>query len=1022
MLGRQPMNRLIKAAITERKVTFLLAIMIFFYGMYSYYFIPKQENPDTSSPAAQIVTIYPGATAKEVEEQVTIKIEDELSALDGIENIVSYSNPNVSVVIVTLNYEVDYDEQWARMRVLLDKIKPNLPSNVYDYQIETELTKSAGIILSLSGENYTYEQLATYANTFKSELSSVDGVSRVYVEGAPDKELQIKLHLDQLNQLPLSIKDIFDLISAQTVNIPVGELETSYGSIGVKHNLQNDQKSAYESMIVYGSSESGSMIKLSDISDIEMGYANNQHSYKHGEDNAVLVTVYFDANQNVILVGDDVRSVIDEEKEKFPAELHVNEVLFQPEEVSRSIDGFLMNLLQGIGFVVIVVLIGMGFRNAFVVSIAIPLSVTMTVVMMKLIGVDIQQMSIAALIIALGMLVDNSIVISDAIQLKLNEGLPISEACYEGTVEQATPVLTSTLTTVVAFAPLIILPGEAGEFAKSLPQVVIIALIASYIVAMLVTPALASLVFKANRTSQYEKHRLRRLFEYGLKGSMRLPKFSLFIILIILAATVYGATFLSIELFPYTDKDLIYIDVFSEKKGDLEYTQSLSEELYAILDQEEGITDINSSIGGGFPKFYLTVGVRPESADYTQTLITFDLSQTEGYNSREDFAYHLQTLLDEQLKGGFATVSLLEINQPGPSLDIRVSGDSLEEVRSVSDDIYGALLSREETINVQTDSASYRYQYLLDEDLSKMSQFGLNAYDVQLQTALAVNGMTVANLPTDKPITVVLTGDINSITDLENFSIKSSATGEKTLLKQFADISLKSELNTIKRYNRQPTVSVSANVTPGYSVGTLQGWVQDSLIPSLDTEDVQISYGGDQEIFDKYISGLLGAAGVAVVIIYIILLIQFNSLQQPLIILMTVPLSVVGSVVALLIFNQSVTFTVGLGVASLIGVVVNNAILLIEYINRERKMAHDVYNSCLNSVGRRFRPIMLSTITTVIGLVPMALSGSSFFSPMAMALMGGLIVSTLLTLIVIPLIYYQLHKREDFVKEDKITS
>jgi len=256
------MNRLIKAAITERKVTFLLAIMIFFYGMYSYYFIPKQENPDTSSPAAQIVTIYPGATAKEVEEQVTIKIEDELSALDGIENIVSYSNPNVSVVIVTLNYEVDYDEQWARMRVLLDKIKPNLPSNVYDYQIETELTKSAGIILSLSGENYTYEQLATYANTFKSELSSVDGVSRVYVEGAPDKELQIKLHLDQLNQLPLSIKDIFDLISAQTVNIPVGELETSYGSIGVKHNLQNDQKSAYESMIVYGSSESGSMIKL----------------------------------------------------------------------------------------------------------------------------------------------------------------------------------------------------------------------------------------------------------------------------------------------------------------------------------------------------------------------------------------------------------------------------------------------------------------------------------------------------------------------------------------------------------------------------------------------------------------------------------------------------------------------------------------------------------------------------------------------------------------------------------------
>lgn len=1007
------MNKLIKMAIHERKVTFLLSIMIFVFGIYAYYFIPKQENPDTSSPTAQIITVFPGATAEEVEELVTKKIEDEVATLDGIEYMTSYSNPNVSVVIVTLNYKVNYEEQWDNLRVGLDAIRPSLPSNVMDYDVNTDLTTSAGIIISLSGKDFTYEQLTEYALSYKESLEKVDGVQKITIDGSPQKDIVVKMSSDKMKSIPLSNKDVYDLLQAQNVIIPAGAIETDYGKIGIKAPAGLGDLTDIGNLILYGSQENGGIIRLKDVAELSIDYNESVQRFKQGEDNAVLITVYFSENQNVIIVGEDIRSEIDAMNKNMPQRLNVYEVLFQPEEVSKSIEGFIINLLQGIGFVILVVLIGMGFRNAIVVSVSIPLSITVTLVAMRFFNIDIQQMSIAALIIALGMLVDNSIVISDAIQIKINEGMDKLKACYEGTVEQSIPVLTSTLTTVVAFAPLIVLPGEAGEFAKSLPQVVIIALVASYIIAMLVTPAIASLVFKNTHKENRKKNYIRHFFENGLKGSLKMPKMSLFFILLILAATTYGIFFLNIELFPFADKDLIYIDVYSEKSGDINYTSDLADELRALIIDVPEIKNISTSIGGGFPKFYLTVGVKPPSDDYAQLLLEIDMGQNDRFKNRSELAYYLQNLIDENLTGGVATVNQLEINQPGPAIDIKISGPFREDVDRVAKEIYNYLLTDPSTINVQNDVASYVYRYNIEVDDDMAMSLGLNNYDIQFQTSLAVNGMVSTVVQNSgNQYNVIVKGDIETIEDLENLQVKSSALNSKAMMKQFATVGLDKELSSIKRHNRSASVSVSSNVRPGFAATELQSKIENTVLPTIDLEGVEISFGGDQEVFDKYISGLLNAAIVALVVIYIILMIQFNSMQQPLIILVTVPLSIVGSVLILLIMKQNVTFTVGLGVASLIGVVVNNAILLIEHINRERKLAFSVYDACLNSVERRFRPIMLSTTTTVIGLVPMALSNSSFFMPMALALMGGLMVSTLLTLIVIPLIYYITHRYE----------
>lgn len=1006
------MTKWIKMAITERKVTFLLSLMVLIFGIYTYYYMPKQENPDTSSPTAQIVTVFPGATASEVESLITKKIENELAMLDGIEYITSYSNPNVSVIIITLNYEVDYDEQWSKMRVALDALKPNLPQNVLDYEINTDMTTSAGIILSLSGDQYTYEQLADFAESYKEELEQIDGVKRITIDGAPEKEVVITIDSDKMALLPLSNKDIFDLLQAQNLSIPVGEIVTPDGKVGIKTPGLLQNISDIENIVVHGSTENVGFVRISDIANVDFNYKTNTQRYLQDDERAVLLTVYFKSDENVILIGDDVRDRINKISNQQPNSLIIEEILFQPQEVSNAIEGFMINLLQGVIFVVLVVLIGMGLRNAVVISATIPLSIMMTLATMQLIGIEIQQMSIAALIISLGILVDNSIVIGDAIQIKINQDIERSMACYEGAVESAVPVLTSTLTTIAAFAPLMILPGEAGEFAKSLPQVVIISLIASYIVAMLVTPALASVFFKKSSTMHKPKNRLRHFFEFSLSHALKKPKLSIFIVVIILGITIYSAQFLSIELFPYADKDIIYIDLFAEKSGDIEFTEDLVNDLRKALKDEAEINNIASSIGGGFPKFYLTVGVRPPSDNYAQLLLSIDLSNSDRFTSRENYAYYLQNLCDSVISGGSATVTLLEINQPGPAVDIKVSGQNREDVNRTSKEIYEYLLSDKNTLNVQSDMSEYAYQYKVDVDQDLATSYGLTNYDIQFQMALAVNGMTSTVLQTTgNQYDIVVKEVVDKVDDLMRLQIKSSITGEKVMLKQFATVTLEKELVSIKRHNRRASVSVTSNVQPGYAASDLQKTVEEQVLPNISLEGVEITFGGDQQVFDKYISGLLGAALFALVVIYIILLIQFNSLIQPLIILMTVPLSIIGSVFILLLLDMKVTFTVGLGVASLIGIVVNNAILLIEYINRERKLDHAVFDACINSVEKRFRPIMLSTITTIIGLVPLALSNSSFFTPMAVALMGGLMVSTLLTLIVIPVAYYIIEKK-----------
>jgi len=661
--------------------------------------------------------------------------------------------------------------------------------------------------------------------------------------------------------------------------------------------------------------------------------------------------------------------------------------------------------------VMLVVFVGMGFRNAVVVSIAIPASIITTFGFMWITGGQIHQISIAALIIALGMLVDNAIVVSDAIQVRLDRGEDRLQACTLGPLEVAMPVLTSTLTTMAVFLPLLFLDSMAGRFIRSLPLVVMVSLAASYAVALFITPTLAYLLFRPG-TQTEKTGRVRRFYGRLMEASFRRKP----LVLAILLAAVAGGWFLQgrlgLEFFPKADTDLIYINVSNDSDADLAGTEALCRQVTAVLGEHSEVTDWTVSVGEGLPKFYYTLPLTAASKDFAQIALHVDLSGNGQHRTLGGFIDALQADLDSRLTSGKAVVKQLEQGEPlGAPVRLKVSGDDPAALRQAKALVVRELSAIPGTANVQDDMDDQVYEYYVDVDRSKASFFGITKYDVQNEVSIALYGREASvyrGAGTEQAI--VVKSDIRTREALENLMVKSAFTGSKILLKDIAEVRLQAKSPTIRKYNGTQTVSISCQVQEGYNSVVIQKELARRLA-ALDLGAVTTEFDGEEQSIDEEFGSIGSGAVLALFLIYLILLLEFESFLQPLIIFLTIPLSAVGSILGLYLFRQPLSFTALFGLVSLFGVVVNNAIILIDYMNAERAQGKDIRTACLDAVQKRFRPIMLTTLTTVIGLVPMVLSRTALFTPMAISLMSGLLVSTLLTLVVIPLVYHSVMKR-----------
>lgn len=802
------MSRLIRFSVKNRKITIILAVILMISGIISYFNIPRQENPDVTSPSALITTIWPGASAEEIEELITKKIEVEASLLEGIENIKSISANNASVVVVTINYSVDKDEQWSNLDKLISNLVSDLPDGAFTPVIDTEsMVETSGMIISIHSDAYDYEALSYFSSIIRNELLNINGIKKVNLDGDLQKRIRINVLLEELNKTSLSMEDLYNLILIQNIEIPSGSVYTDSGRISVSIPGAFKSIQDIENLII-DISESFGIVRLKDIADIYMDYDSDAKKFEENGSPAVLITSYFKDNQNIIATGEEVQVMLNDLIESMPDDLYVTNVVFQPDDVAESVNRFIMNLFQGVAFVIIVILIGMGYKNAAIVSTAMPFSILLTFTVMRYMQIDIHQISIAALIISLGILVDNSIVVTDAIQYRIDEGYSLIEASIIGAEESATPVFSSTLTTVAAFAPLIALPGEAGEFARSLPLVVIISLTASYVSAMLFVPALSSIFLSKTKDGKQKKNRVKTLFNRSLNIGLQHGAITLILTFVLFFLSIgVGIYFLPIEIFPYADKNYVYIDVSNENKGDRTSTEALMKEINAILDEESAITSYTTAIGGYLPKFYLTVAPGADAEHSGQILAYID--ETADIGSREAYIKELKNRIDSRILGSKIEVSLPAITAPGSDIEIVLYSDDKDVLYSYADELFVKINNMESIDRIYSDIPRSVYQYEMAMDKDYAGILGLNSYDIQRQVNIALNGLKASSITTtSNEFDIFLSSNIGSMADLENLMIKSSFTNNKILLKQVTTLELKSQIPIVYRYNRLPAVSL----------------------------------------------------------------------------------------------------------------------------------------------------------------------------------------------------------------------
>ncbi|MBN2853366.1 MAG: efflux RND transporter permease subunit [Clostridia bacterium] len=1004
------MKKILKSIIKNRKITLLFVAVILAAGVFNYYVSPKQESPDFSIPYAMITTVYPGASQEDVDRQVTSKIEESLMQLDGYNTCSSYSSSNLSLVILELDFNADRDKVFDQLNKNMEALSKQLPEQALDIKVNTNITNEAGVILSLSSASYNHEQLNVYANALSEKLSSIQGVKKFESKGLVKQQVIVEVDNQKASALGISLNDVVNIVKVNNIDLPFGKVDGEEKKMSI--NIDETYKTIDDisNIIVGFNNQTGKIITLSDVASIYYEPQPNDTYYIYDHQNTVLLVGYFDDNQNILLIGDEIHNEIDSFNNQLPEGITLTELLFQPDEVDHSINNFMISLLLGVVLVILVVFLGMGFRNAIIISISIPMSVLISFSVMRLFHIVIHQVTISALILSLGMLVDNSIVISDSIQNYLDEGQKKLKACINGSRIMAVPVFTSTLTTIAAFAPFLFLNSIAGDYIKGLPQIVIITLTASYLVAVFIVPVLAYLFFKPRKKVE-RKLSVNRFFVSLLKKSLKAKWVVILVVILALGGTYLISNKMNTIFFPSSDKDIIYIDIVNNNSDDIDSTSVIAEKLSEMLDKEDGVDYFVTSIGGGLPRFNRIMYIYTAKPDISQIMVRVKLDDT-SFKTNLEMVQYLQQEIDSLNLNGKITVKQLMYAFPmDEDIKIRISGDDIYQAKEHETAIYDMLSKNERLKNVNKSNISLVDEYVIRINEEKLAFHGISMLDIQNEISIATLGRTGSQLVKENSENdIVIKCDIKTIEDIKNLKIKSFMTKEYITMDQLISIDQVSALSTLSKNDGQYSVSVTADYNPDYDKKeTLDGI--KSEIDKLTISDCDITYDGeDRLIKDNF--GQIGQLGViALIFVFLILLIQFKSYIQPLIIFITIPLSAIGSIFGLYVTNQPLSFTALLGIVSLLGIVVNNAIILIDYINKETMRGIKLKDACVNATRRRLRPIFLTTVTTIIGLIPLAIGTSQLFKPLAIALMSGLLVSTLLTLIVIP-VFVSMRKQQ----------
>ncbi|HCG7181994.1 TPA: efflux RND transporter permease subunit VmeI [Vibrio parahaemolyticus] len=1007
--------------IRNRVISWMVSLIFLIGGIAAFFGLGRLEDPAFTIKDAMVVTSYPGATPQQVEEEVTYPLEKAIQQLTYVDEVNSISNRGLSQITVTMknNYGPDDLPQiWDELRRKVNDLKVTLPPGVNEPQVIDDFGDVYGILLAVTGDGYSYKELLDYVDYLRRELELVDGVSKVSVSGQQQEQVFIEVSMKKLSSIGLSPNTVFNLLSTQNIVSDAGAIRIGDEYIRIQPTGEFQSVDELGDLLITESGAQG-LIFLKDVAEIKRGYVEVPSNIINFNGSLALnVGVSFAQGVNVVEVGKAFDRRLAELKYQQPVGVEISEIYSQPKEVDKSVSGFVISLAQAVGIVIIVLLFFMGLRSGLLIGLILLLTVLGTFIFMKYLAIDLQRISLGALVIALGMLVDNAIVVVEGILIGTQKGRTRLQAATDIVTQTKWPLLGATVIAVTAFAPIGLSEDSTGEYCGTLFTVLLISLMLSWFTAISLTPFFADIFFKGQKIKQGEGEEndpyngiIFVAYKKFLEFCMRRAWLTVVVLVVGLGVSVYGFTLVKQSFFPSSTTPIFQLDVWLPEGTDIRATNDKLKELESWLAEQEHVDHITTTAGKGLQRFMLTYAPEKSYAAYGE--IT---TRVDNYEALAP----LMARFRDHLKANYPEINYklkqIELGPGGGAkIEARIIGSDPTVLRTIAAQVMDIMYADPGATNIRHDWRE-RTQVLEPQfNESQARRYGITKSDVDDFLSMSFSGMTiglyrdgttlmpiVARLPEDERI---------DIRNIEGMKIWSPAQSEFIPLQQVTmgyDMRWEDPIIVRKNRKRMLTVMADPDILGEETASTLQKRLQPQIEAIQMPPGYSLEWGGEYESSGDAQESLFTTMPMGYLFMFLITVFLFNSIKEPLIVWLTVPLALIGVTTGLLALNTPFGFMALLGFLSLSGMVLKNGIVLLDQIEIEMKSGKEAYDAVVDAAVSRVRPVCMAAITTILGMIP--LLPDIFFKPMAVTIMFGLGFATILTLIVVPVLYRLFHK------------
>jgi multidrug efflux pump subunit AcrB len=985
-------------------VYFMLALAIA--GVGSYLRLGRSEDPAFTIKTMIIQARWPGATIDQTLKQVTERLERKAQETPGLDFIKSYTKPGETTVFVNLKGTTSpraTSDAWYQVRKKINDMRGDLPQGVIGPGFNDEFGDTYGIVYAFTSDGFSPRETRDYVEDVRSKLLLTSDVSKIDVIGAQDEKVYVEYSTAKLAGLGLEPSALVAALQSQNAVAPAGVVQTGEEQLLVRVTgaFHSERDLANVNFLA-----GGKLLRLGDIAEVKRGYADPpQPIFRVNGQSAIALAISMREGGDVLQLGQNIEAAMARIKSDLPIGIEPVLVADQPVIVKHAIGDFLEALWESIGIVLAVSFVSLGFRAGAVLACSIPLVLAIVFVVMEIWGIDLQRISLGALIIALGLLVDDAMITVESMVTRLERGDSKDQAASFAYTSTAFPMLTGTLVTIAGFVPIGFAKSSAGEYTFSLFAVVLIALLTSWIVAVIFAPLIGEVLLKRPKTvHEHAPGRAMKSFQALLLGAMRWRWVTVGLTLLIFAASIYGMKFVPQQFFPTSDRPELLVDLKLPENSSIYATDAAATKLETALKGDADVERWSFNIGQGAVRFYLPLNVQLPNAFFAEAVVV-----AKSLEARDRLKTKLEAFAATELPQSVTRISPLELGPPvGWPVQYRVTGPDPSTVREIAYKLSGIMAAdpRAQKINFDWIEPSRTVKVHVNQDQARL--LGVSSQDLAQALNAVFAGATITQIRDDIYLVDVIararSDERGSLATLRNLQV-SLPGGANAPLSQMATFEYGQELPLIWRRDRVPALTVQSDVSPGVLPATLVA----ALKPSVEALNASLSpgyrieAGGIVEESGKSQASVFVVAPVMLFLMFTILMIQLQSFQRLFLVVSVAPLGLIGVVGALLLSGKPLGFVALLGVLALTGMIARNSVILIDQIEHEKGRGMHPWDATIEATSHRFRPILLTAAAAILGMIPIA--PTVFWGPMAFSIMGGLAVATLLTLVFLPALY-----------------